>query len=403
MEEESLNRKEEKNENGNNFNNHEELSEAKKIDKSSNNNQNEAKGKENSDFKNEIRDKYANSFINTNTNSVHKSNSLENQKLKKDIDLLYVKLSKKNSNKKDTNIMNNTMQIRKKNIGSQPKENLSYYERFINYQKKKEEKICQMKKELDENVKKTLKDRPNISLKSIQLTYNTYANESLFERMKEKEQKAKERKDKLIEKINKEREKKKEEEDRPLEFNIKSCKMDKKFQKIYQEMVKKDKALKDKISVFHDVVEEYEMRECFFHPQINTNYNNNKENNDSNRKKGKQRLNSCEAVAQRLYDDALTERKKYRENLEKKYNYIFKPKISEKSKNLATKRKKRIELENKDKKNDISNVEIHCNKTDINIHINGNANIKDDRTKLRKKIKNKKRSIDKVKDEKKYK
>lgn len=175
--------------------------------------------------------------------------------------------------------------------------------------------------------------------------------------------------------------------------------MDKKFQKIYQEMIKKDKALKDKLSVYHDVVEEYEMRECSFHPQININYNIDKENNDNKGKKYKQRLNSCEVVTQRLYDDALTERKKYKENLEKKYKYIFKPKISEKSKNLAIKRKKRIELENKEKKNDISNIENYCNKTDINI--NNNVNIKDDKVKLNKKIKNKKRSINKIKDDKK--
>jgi len=399
MEEESLNKKEEKNENTNNFNNQEELSETKKIDKSNNNNENEAKGKENSDFKNEIKDKDINSIINTNTNSDNKSISLENQELKQDMELLYVKIPKKDNNEKDKKILNNTMQIRQKRISSQPKENLSYYERFINFQKKKEEKIFQMKKELEENEKKALKEKPNISQKSIQLTYNTYANESLFERMKEKEKIAKEKKEKLKEKINKEREKKKEEEDRPLQFNIKSCEMDKKFQKIYQEMIKKDKALKDKLSVYHDVVEEYEMRECSFHPQININYNIDKENNDNKGKKYKQRLNSCEVVTQRLYDDALTERKKYKENLEKKYKYIFKPKISEKSKNLAIKRKKRIELENKEKKNDISNIENYCNKTDINI--NNNVNIKDDKVKLNKKIKNKKRSINKIKDDKK--
>ena len=401
MEEESLNKKEEKNENSNNFNNQEKLSETKKTNKNNNDNTNETKGKENSDFKNKIKDRDINSIINTNTNtsinSDNKSISLENQKLKQDVDLLYLKLSKKDNNKKDINILNNTMQLRKKRICSQPKENLSYYERFINYQKKKEEKLYQMRKELEENEKKTLKEKPNISQKSIQLTYNTYANENLFKRMKEKEKIAKEKKEKLIEKINKEREKKKEEEDRPLEFNIKSCKMDKKFQKIYQEMIKKDKELKVKISVFHDVVEEYKMRECSFHPQINTNYNINKENIDNNIKKGKQRLNSSEFITQRLYDDDLTERKKYRENLEKKYKYNFKPKISEKSKNLAIKRKKRIELENKEERNDISNIENFCNKTDINI----NNNIKDDKAKLDKIIRNKKRSINKVKDDKK--
>lgn len=194
MEEESLNKKEEKNENTNNFNNQEELSETKKIDKSNNNNENEAKGKENSDFKNEIKDKDINSIINTNTNSDNKSISLENQELKQDMELLYVKIPKKNNNEKDKKILNNTMQIRQKRISSQPKENLSYYERFINFQKKKEEKIFQMKKELEENEKKALKEKPNISQKSIQLTYNTYANESLFERMKEKEKIAKEKK-----------------------------------------------------------------------------------------------------------------------------------------------------------------------------------------------------------------
>ena len=402
MEEESLNKKEEKNKNTNSFNNQEELYETNKINKTNNNNSNEAKGKENSKCKIEKKgnDIDINSVSNTNSRSDKKSNSLEKQELKQDIKLLYTKLSKKNNNeKKEINILNKTKQIQRKKICSQPKANLSYYERFINFQKKKEEKIYQMKKELNENVKKTLKEKPSISQKSIQLTYNTYTNENLFERMKEKEQKAKERKVKLIEKINKEREKKKEEEDRPLEFHIKSCKMDKKFQKIYQEMEKKDKVLKDKMSVFHDVVEEYEMRECFFHPQINTNYNNDKENNDNNIKKGEKRLSTCELVTQRLYDDSLTERKNIRENLEKKYKYIFKPKISEKSKNLAIKRKKRIELENKEKRNDISNLENNRNKTDININVNVNANIKGNKTILDKKIKNRKKSINRVKDE----
>ena len=399
MEEKSLNKKEEKNININTLNIQEELSETKIIDKINNNNSNEEKGKESFNYKKEIKDNDTeiNSVSNTNINSDNNSNILENQELKKEIDLLYVKLNKKgNNDKKQINIMNNTMQTRKRKICSQPKENLSYYERFINFQKKKEEKIYQMKKELDENEKKTLKEKPIISQKSFQLIYNTYLNEDLFERMKEKEQKAKEKKEKLIERINKERKKKKEEEDKPLEFNIKSLKMDKKFQKIYQEMLNKDKALKDKMSVFHDVVKEYQMRECFFHPQINT-----KENNDNNRKKGKNRLNSCELVTQRLYNEALTEIKTNRENLEKKYNYVFKPKISEKSKYLAIKRKKRIELENKEKKNDISNIENYCNNTDININVNANAYIKGDIIKLDKKIKNKKRSINKVKDEKK--
>jgi len=397
MEEKSLNKKEEKNININNFNNQEELSETKIIDKTNNNNSNEAKGKENFNYKNEIKDNDTeiNSVSNSNINNDNNSNILENKELKKEIDLLYDKLSKKNNNNEKKDILNNSMQTRKRKICSQPKENLSYYERFINFQKKKEEKICQMKKELDENEKKTLKEKPIISQKSLQLIYNTYLNEDLFERMKEKEQKAKEKKEKLIERINFERKKKKEEEDKPLEFSIKSLKMDKKFQKIYQEMLSKDKALKDKMNVFHDVVEEYQMRECFFHPQINT-----KENNDNNRKKGKNRLNSCEVVTQRLYNEALTEIKTKRENLEKKYNYVFKPKISEKSKYLAIKRKKRIELENKEKKNDISNIENYCNNTDININVNANDNIKGDIIKLDKKIKNKKRSINKVKDKK---
>ena len=60
--------------------------------------------------------------------------------------------------------------------------------------------------------------------------------------------------------------------------------MDKRFNKVYQEMVKKDEDVKEKINIFSDVIKQYEMRECSFQPKINRDEKNNnkKEKRNSN-------------------------------------------------------------------------------------------------------------------------
>ena len=222
--------------------------------------------------------------------------------------------------------------------------NPDYLNRFIDYEKKKEQKITEMKKEKDEKEKKELKKKPNISRRSVELMSGIKID--FFERMKEEEKKTKEKKEKLIEKINNERAKKKEEIEKPMDYNIKPTKMDKKFNKILENMIKKDEDLKEKLGNFSEAIKEYEMRECVFQPNINKN----EEGNDN--KKGKKRISSCEIV-KRLYNDELKNRVNEKEKLEQKYKLTFKPNISGKSIELANKRK--------EKKNKAKNLEINNN------------------------------------------
>ena len=217
-------------------------------------------------------------------------------------------------------------------------ENLSYINRFINYEKKKEEKLSEMKKEIDEKEKTKIKKKPNISRKSVELVSRINLKDSFLERMEEEEKKSKVKQEKLIEKIKNERAKKTEEMEKPLDFKIKKTTVDKKFNKIYQEMIKKEEIAKEKLNAFSNVVNEYEMRECSFQPNINRN-----EENNNDKKIRKRRLSSDEII-QRLYDDELKNKENKRENLEQKYKLTFKPTINEKSLELALKRKKNMEI-----------------------------------------------------------
>ena len=89
------------------------------------------------------------------------------------------------------------------------KENYSYLNRFIDYEKRKEMKIAQMQKIQNENEKKKLKKKPAISRKSVELISRMNLNDDILERMNDEEKKTKDKKEKLIQKINKEREKRK--------------------------------------------------------------------------------------------------------------------------------------------------------------------------------------------------
>jgi hypothetical protein len=221
---------------------------------------------------------------------------------------------------------------------------------MIEYQKKKADKILEMKKELDKKEIKDLKQKPDISKKSKQILNNKNKKENFFERMKEKERIAQERKSKLIEQIKTERAKKKEEEDKPLEFKIYSKPYNKNFSKMYYEMKKKDDQKKEQFKVFSEVIRQYENRECVFQPNLN-------EDEEENEIKPKHRkLNSCELV-QRLYNDELKNRLKKKENLEQKYKPSFKPKINDISIEMANRFKKRLKNKKEDKNNQsISNI-----------------------------------------------
>ena len=245
-----------------------------------------------------------------------------------------------NTNKSDKN---KDYQMKKR----YSQENMSYINRFINYEKQKEEKISEMKKEIDDKEKTKIKKKPNISRKSVELVSRLNLKDSFLERMEEEEKKSKIKQEKLIEKIKNERAKKTEEIEKPLDFKIKKTTVDKKFNKIYQEMIKKEEIAKEKLNDFSNVVHEYEMRECSFQPNINRN-----EENCNDKKIRKRRLSS-EQIIQRLYTDELKNKENKRENLEQKYKLTFKPTINEKSLELALKRKRN--MENTEKESNINN------------------------------------------------
>ena len=98
------------------------------------------------------------------------------------------------------------------------KQNYTYLNRFIDYEKRKESKINNLQKEKNENEKKKLKKKPAISKKSVELISKLNMNDDIFERMNDQEKKAKDRKEKLIQKINIEREMKKKELEKPISF-----------------------------------------------------------------------------------------------------------------------------------------------------------------------------------------
>jgi len=286
---------------------------------------------------------------------------LSNNKKDLVIDILSPQPSRKinfNSNNSENIDLNiNNLYKKKKRLSQK---NLSYLNRFIDYEKKKTEKITEMKKEIDEKEKEQLKKKPSISRKSVELISKIHLKDNFFERMEQEDKKAKEKKQKLIEKINNERNKKKEEIEKPLEFNIVHTPMDKRFNKVYQEMVKKDEDVKEKINIFSDVIKQYEMRECSFQPKINRDEKNNNK---------KEKRNSNEII-ERLYNDDIKDKEIKRENLEKKYQLSFKPKLNEKSLEMAKKRKKSVNYENKEinKNKDIkkNNDKKNNNKKELN-------------------------------------
>jgi len=228
------------------------------------------------------------------------------------------------------------------------KANYSYLNRFIDYEKRKESKIFQLQKEKNDKEKKNLKKKPFISRKSVELISRLNLNDNILERMNDEEKKAKDRKEKLIQKINMEREKKKKEIEKPNSYNIKLTKFDNKFDKIYNEMMKKDEKLKSKINAFSDMVKEYEMRECVFQPNF-FKYNNKNEDN-----KKKKRISSSD-VTKRLYNDEIKNRRNRINQLNEKYKLTFKPTISNKSVDLAMRKREKMRLSSKEKNDELKN------------------------------------------------
>ena len=249
-----------------------------------------------------------------------------------------------NSRNKNKNI---SISLKQENKGTYTKrlskQNYSYLNRFIDYEKRKEKKISKMIKEQDENEKKTLTKKPHISRKSVELISRLQLNDDILERMNDEEKKTRDKIDKLAKRINKEREKKKKEIEKPNQFNIKITKMDDRFDKVYKEMMKKEEDLKLKINAFADMVKEYEMRECIFQPNL---YSHNDKRDENGR--NKRRVSSCE-VTKRLYNDEIKNKRKKMNKLNEKYKLSFKPTISHKSIDLALKKREKMKFESEEK------------------------------------------------------
>ena len=247
----------------------------------------------------------------------NKSNSFEKQDMSEDMIMTI------SSNKK----------YRTKNKPSKSNQNFSkHYEAMIEYEKRRLDKIVRLRKYLENIELKKLKSKPEISKYSKQLIYNSQnkAKESIIQRMKEEEEKTKQKRKALAEKIKEERVRRKVEQDKKPEFKIKKLKVDKKFNRFYTKMIEKDKIKKEKFAKFSEIVKDYEMRECVFQPNL-TEFDENKYKN----------LNSDKLV-NRLYDEELKKRVQKKKDLEKKYKPSFKPQLMKNSISFIKKHKNKM-------------------------------------------------------------
>ena len=253
--------------------------------------------------------------------SSNKSNSLEKQDTSEDM-IMTISSNKKYHQKKKLNSNNN--------------QNFSkHYETMVEYEKRRLEKIVRLRKYLENIEIKKLRPKPEISKYSKQLINASKNNkESLIQRMKDEEEKTKQKRKLLAEKIKEERIKRKKDLEKKPEFKVKKLKMDKKFNKFYTNMIEKDKIKKEKFAKFTEVVRDYELSECVFQPNL-TELDENKYKN----------LNSNKLI-QRLYDEELKKRDQKKKDLEKKYTPSFKPNLIKKTlnfnKKLHTKNNKKI-------------------------------------------------------------
>ena len=204
-----------------------------------------------------------------------------------------------------------------------------FLERNEGFQKRQKENMIELKRNVEDNIKKLMKEKPDITKKS-RIIDKKNSKQKFLDRIQDEANKYKQRKEKLFERINLERAKKKEEIEKPLEFNTK-LKEDKKFMKAYESMMERQKEVKNRFKVFNDVVNEYNMKECTFAPKINKHQNksfteSNEENNESNK---------YNKFVKRLYNDEIKNRIKKKENLVQKYKPSFHLKINKNAESLS--------------------------------------------------------------------
>jgi hypothetical protein len=213
-----------------------------------------------------------------------------------------------------------------------------FLERNEGFQRRQKENLDELQKGYEQNIKKLMKEKPEISHKSRLIDKKNSLPKNFLDRVKEQDDKFKQRKEKLKAKINLERAKKKEEIDKPLTFNKKSLE-DKKFNKIYEAMMERQKEVKDRFKIFNEVVNEYNMKECTFVPKINK-YENDSQTNSDNESENK--INKNNNIIKRLYNEEIEKRNKKKENLLNKYKPSFHPKINNNAERLSRNWKSRL-------------------------------------------------------------
>jgi len=226
--------------------------------------------------------------------------------------------NKKTRNKKDTHLNGHYF---------------SYAQKLTQYQKKREENILNLKNTIAKEEREKYHGNPKMTKKSqliLQKKEKTKVN--FFERIRNEEKKTKENLDKLKCKIKTEREERKREEEKPIEYNIKNKKPNKKFLKAYEQMMIRNQNAKEKRQMFSIILDEYKMKECKFQPEINKNHK-------IFRKNSQKRYNSIETT-KRLCDDEMIRRKEKKNDLLEKYKYTFRPKINEYSRNIVQNKKR---------------------------------------------------------------
>ena len=191
------------------------------------NSDNKSTSVERPDKSDDLNQQTQSSLIDTNKNNNYQNTKLDSLKLSK-------------SNKKNVEI---------------PHKFYIFLERNEGFQKRQKENINELKRNVEDNIKKSMKEKPEITKKS-RIIDKKNSKQKFLDRIQDEANKYKQRKEKLFERINLERAKKKEEIEKPLEFNTK-LKEDKKFMKAYESMMERQKEVKNR---FNDLLASLEKK-----------------------------------------------------------------------------------------------------------------------------------------------
>ena len=123
-------------------------------------------------------------------------------------------------------------------------------------------------------------------------------------------------------------------------------------------MMLRQKELKDKFKIFNEMVDKYDMKECTFYPKINKKNNNNESVSSKSENSSKEKDNK-DKVFKRLYNEEIINRNKRKENLIKKYQPSFHPKINENSNKLSLNWKSKLEIKSTTNKEYYNNYDIN--------------------------------------------